>query len=121
MTEARSLQFFQMVRERCGAYGMGLVQAAACHGVVAGADLLQDLVASRFGQRAQTSVAVLYENNTYGRGLADSFRRSFHGEIMSLDMAPLTGEETHADWLESQLDLISQVGVENYLAQQIHD
>src|SRR3954464_8279689 len=41
--------------------------------------------ASRFGQRAQTSVAVLYENNTYGRGLADSFRRSFHGDIMSLD------------------------------------
>jgi branched-chain amino acid transport system substrate-binding protein len=28
---------------------------------------------------------VLYENNTYGRGLADSFRRSFHGEIVSLD------------------------------------
>jgi branched-chain amino acid transport system substrate-binding protein len=41
--------------------------------------------ASRFGQRGPTSVAVLYENNTYGRGLADSFRRSFHGDIMSLD------------------------------------
>jgi len=43
--------------------------------------------ASRFGQRGPTSVsvAVLYENNTYGRGLADSFRRSFHGDILSLD------------------------------------
>jgi branched-chain amino acid transport system substrate-binding protein len=41
--------------------------------------------ASKFGQRGPTSVAVLYENNTYGRGLADSFRRSFHGEILSLD------------------------------------
>lgn len=41
--------------------------------------------ATRFGQRAPASVAVLYENNTYGRGLADSFRRSFHGDIMSLD------------------------------------
>lgn len=41
--------------------------------------------ASRFGLRAPASVAVLYENNTYGRGLADSFRRSFHGEILSLD------------------------------------
>jgi branched-chain amino acid transport system substrate-binding protein len=41
--------------------------------------------ASRFSQRGPTSVAVLYENNTYGRGLADSFRRSFHGEIVSLD------------------------------------
>jgi branched-chain amino acid transport system substrate-binding protein len=41
--------------------------------------------ASKFGMRTPASVAVLYENNTYGRGLADSFRRSFHGEILSLD------------------------------------
>ncbi|MFL5568802.1 MAG: ABC transporter substrate-binding protein [Gemmatimonadaceae bacterium] len=41
--------------------------------------------ATRFGQRSPGSVAVLYENNTYGRGLADSFRRSFHGGIASLD------------------------------------
>jgi branched-chain amino acid transport system substrate-binding protein len=41
--------------------------------------------ASKFGGRAPASVAVLYENNTYGRGLADSFRRNFHGEILSLD------------------------------------
>jgi bacterioferritin len=33
----------------------------------------------------------------------------------------LTGEESHADWLESQLTLIDQVGVENYLATQIRD
>jgi bacterioferritin len=32
----------------------------------------------------------------------------------------LEGEEEHADWLEAQLTLIEQVGVENYLAQQIH-
>ena len=31
----------------------------------------------------------------------------------------LTGEEDHADWLESQLELISQVGEAHYLAQQI--
>ncbi|GAC1411759.1 MAG: ABC transporter substrate-binding protein [Gemmatimonadaceae bacterium] len=41
--------------------------------------------ASKFGQRGPASVAVLYENNTYGRGLADAFRRSFHGDILSLD------------------------------------
>jgi bacterioferritin len=33
----------------------------------------------------------------------------------------LEGEEEHADWLESQLELLRQVGVENYLAQQIRD
>jgi bacterioferritin len=31
----------------------------------------------------------------------------------------LVSEEHHADWLEAQLTLIEQVGVENYLAQQI--
>ena len=33
----------------------------------------------------------------------------------------LTSEEEHIDWLESQLELISQVGTANYLAQQIHE
>lgn len=33
----------------------------------------------------------------------------------------LLGEEEHADWLEAQLELISQVGEANYLAQQIHE
>ena len=31
----------------------------------------------------------------------------------------LTHEESHTDWLESQLTLIAQVGEANYLAQQI--
>ena len=33
----------------------------------------------------------------------------------------LAGEEDHADWLETQLDLIRQVGEAHYLAQQIRD
>ncbi len=33
----------------------------------------------------------------------------------------LVGEEHHADWLEAQLDLVNQVGIENYLGQQIRD
>jgi len=33
----------------------------------------------------------------------------------------LDGEEEHADWLETQLELISQVGDANYLAQQIRE
>ena len=31
----------------------------------------------------------------------------------------LTSEEEHTDWLETQLELIKQVGEQNYLAQQI--
>ena len=33
----------------------------------------------------------------------------------------LEGEEGHADWLETQLELIRQVGEALYLAEQIHD
>ena len=29
--------------------------------------------------------AILYENNTYGRGLSDAFRRGFSGEVISMD------------------------------------
>jgi len=32
----------------------------------------------------------------------------------------LVSEEEHANWLEAQLELIKQVGEQNYLAQQIH-
>ena len=33
----------------------------------------------------------------------------------------LVGEEEHADWLETQLETISQIGLENYLAQQLRE
>ena len=33
----------------------------------------------------------------------------------------LHGEEAHADWLETQLELVQQLGDTAYLAQQIHD
>lgn len=38
--------------------------------------------ATRLGLRR---AAILYENNTYGRGLADSFRRGFAGQVISMD------------------------------------
>ncbi len=46
------------------------------------------------------------------RDAADNGTRELLEEI-------LTKEEEHVDWLESQLLLIEQVGLENYLAQQI--
>jgi bacterioferritin len=33
----------------------------------------------------------------------------------------LEGEEAHADWLETQLYLIADLGAAQYLAQQMHD
>lgn len=32
----------------------------------------------------------------------------------------VTDEDSHVDWLETQLETIRQVGIENYLSQQIH-
>ncbi|WP_268761989.1 ferritin-like domain-containing protein, partial [Frankia casuarinae] len=33
----------------------------------------------------------------------------------------LVSEEEHIDWLDAQLELISQLGAAHYLAQQIHE
>ena len=33
----------------------------------------------------------------------------------------LEDEEEHANWLEAQLTLVEQVGLQNYLAQQVKD
>ena len=33
----------------------------------------------------------------------------------------LVSEEEHVDWLETQLETIRQIGIENYLAQQLHE
>ena len=33
----------------------------------------------------------------------------------------LTDEEEHIDWLEGQLHAISEMGIDNYLAQQLHE
>ena len=39
-------------------------------------------------------VAILYENNSYGRGLADAFRRSYNGQIVALDPIPSDGRSS---------------------------
>jgi bacterioferritin len=48
------------------------------------------------------------------RGKGDNGTRHLLEEI-------LQGEEEGADWLESQLHLVAEVGKEQYLAEQIHD
>jgi branched-chain amino acid transport system substrate-binding protein len=48
--------------------------------------------------------AILYENDSYGRGLADAFRRGFAGEVIGED--PIANEpaliETHITWLKTR-------------------
>lgn len=39
----------------------------------------------------KTRVALLYENDAYGRGLVEAFRRGYKGQVVSLD--PITAEE----------------------------
>lgn len=47
---------------------------------VNGADIAR--FAARTGHKR---AAILYENNSYGRGLTDAFRRAFSGEVVSVD------------------------------------
>ncbi|HWP03700.1 MAG TPA: ABC transporter substrate-binding protein [Gemmatimonadaceae bacterium] len=52
-------------------------------------DSANGITIARFlAQRGVRRVAVLYENNPYGRGLATSFRRSFNGLVISSDPIP---------------------------------
>ena len=48
------------------------------------------------------------------RGLGDNGSRALLEGI-------LKDSEEHADWLESQLELIKQIGEANYLAQQVNE
>lgn len=55
----------------------------------------------------------------YNRGIALAVAKGDNGTRELLEQR-LKGEESHADWLEAQINLLDQVGVQNYLAQQIH-
>jgi branched-chain amino acid transport system substrate-binding protein len=58
---------------------------------VISSDSLNGVILARFASRiggtstALKQAAVLYENDSYGRGLADAFRRAFRGTIISFD------------------------------------
>jgi branched-chain amino acid transport system substrate-binding protein len=58
---------------------------------VISSDSLNGVILARFASRiggtnaAMKQAAILYENDSYGRGLADAFRRAFRGTIISFD------------------------------------
>ena len=54
------------------------------------------------------------------RGIALAVERGDNGS-RELLADILTGEEEHADWLESQLHAIGEIGSAHYLAQQLHE
>jgi len=56
----------------------------------------------------------------YNRGIALAVERGDNG-TRHLFEEHLASEEEHLDWIEAQLHLIETIGLERYLAQQIHD
>lgn len=68
--------------------------------------------ADRLGKRR---AYVLYENDSYGRGLADAFRRTFGGDVIGFDPIDATGRdaEVFAAWAASRsADLVFVAGTE---------
>lgn len=71
---------------------------------------------ARFAERlGKRRAAVLYENDPYGRGLADAFRRQFSGEVIGFDPidADGTDAEVHIAWfVQRRPDLVFVAGTE---------
>jgi bacterioferritin len=86
---------------------------------------LQRLASVKVGQTVpeQLSLDLAVEVEAISRfnaGIAQCVAVGDNGSREMLEEM-LVSEEGHADWLETQLGLIEQVGVENYLSQQIKD
>jgi bacterioferritin len=86
---------------------------------------LQRLGTIRTGESPveKLSLALVLEQEAIARlnpGIALCVERGDHGS-RDLLAEILEGEEDHADWLESQLSLVEQLGQAHYLAQQIRD
>jgi bacterioferritin len=72
-------------------------------------------------EKLQLALDLEYESiQRLNLGIATCVEKADNGTRELLEQI-LEGEENHADWLETQLGLISQLGETNYLAQQIRD
>lgn len=80
---------------------------------VISSDSLNGVILARFASRiggtssALKRASIIYENDTYGRGLADAFRRAFRGTIVSFDpIAERVDAEPFISYIKSR-----QVGI----------
>ena len=85
---------------------------------------LQRLGTVRVGETVPEQLALALEQevaaiNRLNEGIALCTDRGDHGSRELLEKI-LEGEEGHADWLETQLQLLKTLGEPTYLAQQLH-
>lgn len=82
--------------------------------VISSDSLNGQAVAAHMNKLGKKRAVILYENNSYGRGLAESFRRGFTGEIVGMDpVSDQAGEdlEPFVSWLkQKQVDLVFVAG-----------
>jgi bacterioferritin len=86
---------------------------------------LQRLGVLRIGETGPEKLSLALDlereaSDRLNRGIALCLERADNGSRELLEHI-LEGEEDHADWLETQLSLISGLGEAHYLAQQVHD
>ena len=72
-------------------------------------------------EQLETDLQLEYAAITFLNQGIEVCRRAGDNASEDLMKRILVSEEAHTDWLESQLELIRQVGEQNYLSQQIKD
>ena len=78
-------------------------------------------VGETVAEQLKSDVALEYAAIEFlNKGIAEARRIGDNG-TEDLMTKILVSEEAHTDWLEEQLELIKQVGEQNYLSQQIRD
>lgn len=83
---------------------------------ISSSDSINGEVIARFASSlGRKHAAIIYENDSYGRGLAQSFRRAFTGEIVSADpiSAVLPDAEPYISYYKARgADVVFGVGLE---------